>query len=113
MINIISPIIHIGDTNVQINNISYKEDIFNNLRDIKNILDENEVDEELYNNIINNVVIIEEELNKDESDINVMKKSAQFMEDFLNQVTITAIVNLLLQHVNDILNILSSIQLLM
>lgn len=40
-----------------------------------------------------------------------MKKSAQFMKDFLNQVTITAIVNLLLQHVSDILNILSSIQL--
>lgn len=110
-INIISPIIHIGDTNVQINNISYKKDIFTNLSDIKNILDENEVDDELYSNIINNVVIIEEELNKDESDINVMKKSAQFMKDFLNQVTITAIVNLLLQHVSDILNILSSIQL--
>ena len=44
-------------------------------------------------------------------DINVMKKSAQFMKDFLNQVTISALVNLLLQNVNEILNILSNIQL--
>lgn len=108
-INIISPIIHIGDTNVQINNISYKEDIFDNINDIRNILDENEVDEELHSNIINNIIIIEEELNKDESDINLMKKSAQFMKYLLNQVTVSAIVNLLLQYVNEILNILSNI----
>ena len=110
-INIISPIIHIGDTKVQINNISYKKDIFSNLKDIRNILDENEVDDELHSTIINNVVIIEEELNNEEPNIDVMKKSAQFMKDFLNQVTITAIVNLLLQNVNEILNILSSIRL--
>lgn len=110
-INIISPIIHIGNTNVQINNISYKEDIFTNLRDIRNIMDDHDVDEELHTNIINNVIIIEDELNKDDPDINVMKKSAQFMKDFLNQVTISALVNLLLQNVNEILNILSNIQL--
>lgn len=109
-INIISPIVHIRNTNVQINNISYKKDIFTYLSDIKNILDENDVDEELHSTIVNNVVIIEEELSKEESDINVMKKSAQFMKDFLNQVTINVIVNLLLQNVNEILNILSSIQ---
>lgn len=109
-INIISPIIHIGNTNVQINNISFKEDIFTNVKDIRSILDENEVDDELYATLINNVVIIEEELNKDESDINIMKNSAQFMKDFLNQLTVTAFVNLILQHVNEILNILSSLQ---
>ena len=64
----------------------------------------------MYATLINNVVIIEEELNKDESDINIMKNSAQFMKDFLNQVTVTAFVNLILQHVNEILNILSSLQ---
>ena len=101
--------IHIGNTNVQINNISFKENIFSNLREIRNILDENDVDDELFTTIINNVVIIEEELNKEESDISIMKKSAQFMKDFLNQITVTAFVNLLLQNVNEILNILSSI----
>ena len=108
-INIISPMIHIGNTNVQINNISFKENIFSNLREIRNILDENDVDDELFTTIINNIVIIEEELNKEESDISIMKKSAQFMKDFLNQITVTAFVNLLLQNVNEILNILSSI----
>lgn len=110
-INIISPIIHIGDTNVELNNISYKESIFTNLKDIRTIINDNDVDEELYANIIDNVIIIEKELNKDNVDINIMKKSAEFMKDFLNQVTVTAIVNLLLQHINEILNILSNIQL--
>lgn len=110
-INIISPLIHVGNTNVQINHISYKENISTNLRDIRNIIDENDVGKDVYTNIINNVLIIERELNNDEPDISIMKKSAQFMKDFLNQITITTLVNLLLQHVNDILNILSSIQL--
>lgn len=110
-INIISPLIHVGNTNVQINHISYKENISTNLRDIRNIIDENDVGKDVYTNIINNVIIIERELNNDEPDISIMKKSAQFMKDFLNQITITTLVNLLLQHVNDILNILSSIQL--
>lgn len=38
-----------------------------------------------------------------------MKKSAQFMKDIINQVTIAVIADLLLSHVNEILNILSNI----
>ena len=108
-INIITPLIHIENTNIQINNVSYKENILKNLIDIKNILDENDVEEGLYNDINNNIVVIEEELNKKESNITVMKKSAQFMKDIINQVTIAVIADLLLSHVNEILNILSNI----
>lgn len=106
-INIISPIIHIENTNIQINN----ENILINLKKMRDILNKNDVDEEFYNVIINNIDIIEEELGNDKPNINVMKKSIQVMKDFLNQVATTAVASLLLEHINIIANILLSTQL--
>lgn len=106
-INIISPIVHIGTTNIQINN----ENILINLKKMRDILNKNDVDEEFYKTIISNVDIIEEELGNDVPDVDVMKKSIYFMKDFLNQVATTAVASLLLEQVNIIANMLLGIQL--
>ncbi|WP_405310098.1 hypothetical protein [Methanobrevibacter sp.] len=102
--------IQIGN-NVQINNISYKNDIMINLNSIKKVLRENDIDETVYNEIHENIVIIETEIEKENPDMRLMKDTVIYVLGFISQMLSGVASGLLLQHFSTILNIISSIQL--
>lgn len=102
--------IQIGN-NVQINNISYKNDIVINLNSIKKVLRENDIDETVYNGIHENIVIIETEIEKENPNRGLMKNTVIYVLGFISQMLSGVASDLLLQHFSTILNIISSIQL--
>ena len=102
--------IQIGN-NVQINNISYKNDIVINLNSIKKVLRENDIDETVYNEIHENIVIIETEIEKENPNRGLMKNTVIYVLGFISQMLSGVASDLLLQHFSTILNIISSIQL--
>lgn len=101
-----NPSIHIGDNNI---NITYKQDILSNLNQIKNILNENEIDGENVLEINNQIVIIEDELEKENPNVDIMENAANYMKNFITQIITGAIANLLLKYVDSIIQILLSI----
>ena len=100
--------IHVGDTNL---NISYKQDILVNLDEIKKVLNENDIDKETVREINNQIIIIEQELEKDTPDVDKMENASKDMRDFITQVMTGAVANLLLQYINPIIQVLLTIQL--
>ena len=97
--------IHVGDNNI---NITYKQEILNNLNDIKSILDENDVDGEKILEINNQIVIIEDELEKVNPDVGIMEDAAKYMKNFVTQVMAGAIANLLLKYIDSVIQVLLS-----
>lgn len=100
--------IHVEDSNF---NISYKQDILINLEGIKNVLKENSVDNRMLTEINNQIIIIEQELEKDIPDVDKMENASKYMRDFIMQVMTGAVANLLLQYINPIIQVLLTIQL--
>lgn len=92
--------IHVGDNNI---NITYKQDILNNLNEIKSILNENDVGRENILEINNQIIIIEDELEKKNPDVNIIDNAAKYMKNFVTQVMTGAIANLLLQNIDSII----------
>lgn len=68
----------------------------NNLNEIKSILNENEIDREKILKINNQIIIIEDELEKENPDVSIIDDVANYMKTFITQVLTGAIANLLL-----------------
>ena len=101
-----NPKIHIGDNTL----ISCKQDILVNLSEIKNVLKENDINKEQLTEIKDQIVIIEQELEKDNPNVDEMENASKHMRDIITKVMTGAIADLLLQYINHLIQILLTIQ---
>lgn len=78
---------------------------------IKNVLKENDVKKETIIEINDQIIIIEQELEKDNPNVDKMENASKYMRDFIMQVMTGTVANLLLQYINPIIQILLTVQL--
>lgn len=98
-----------GD-NAQITNIiSIKGDIQGNLNDMVNILNSQNIDEDIKINIQENIVVIKEELEKENVDLTRIQSATNLIKSLIKDISISATANLLTQHIDVIINLISSI----
>ena len=104
--------IQVGD-NIQFNDYSYKNEIKLNLDSVKKILVENEIDKEAHDEINEKLIIIEDEIEKENPNLGMMNDICIYLLGFISQVLSGVVSGLLLNHFSSIINILSNVQLLM
>ena len=98
-----------GD-NAQIANIiSFKGEIQDNLNDIQNILNSQDINEDIKINIENNIIVIKEELEKENPNLSKIQSASNTMKSFIKDIAISATANLLTQHIDEIINIITSL----
>lgn len=102
--------IYIQNNFIQINN-SEKKDILFHLNAIKEILHDENIKKEYVDEINEKMGIIDNELKKDNPDIKIMTDNINFLKEFVTQLLANVIANILIQHFDSILSILSNIQL--
>lgn len=102
--------IQVGN-NIQFNDNSYKNEIKFNLDSVKKILVENEIGKDAYDEINENLIIIEDELEKENPDIGIMSDKCIYLLGFISQVLSGVVSGLLVKHFSSIINILSNVQL--
>lgn len=94
--------IQIGNNNVQfslmVRNINY------NLNEIRNILNEYPVDGEIYTEINDNIEIIENQINNENSDLDLVKKSANIIKKIAEGISIDIVAQIIFNNINNILN---------
>ena len=59
--------------------------------------------------INNQIVIIEDELEKENPDVGIMEDAAKYMKNFVTQVMAGAIANLLLKYIDSLIQVLLSL----
>ncbi len=96
------------NTNIQINQNVYKTQITKDLKNINQILANNNIEEKIKQNISDNIVKINCELNKQSPNTTIMEKLTQNILELIRQITITSIVELLMPYVISILLTLSN-----
>ena len=96
-----------------INLFYYKNEIKLNLDSVKKILVENEIDKEAHDEINEKLIIIEDEIEKENPTLGMMNDICIYLLGFISQVLSGVVSGLLLNHFSSIINILSNVQLLM
>lgn len=108
IINHVDSLNIVGD-NAQITNIiSLKGDIQENLNDIVDILNSQNIDENIKINIQQNIVVIKEELEKENVDLTKIQSASNLIKSFIKDISISATANLLTQHIDVIINLITS-----
>ena len=97
--------IQLGDNYYEINNSSYfRNDILNILNEFEMILNENELMENV--EIIKNIKIVKEELEKEKCDFSIMEKSLIVVKDVISESIGIATAGLLLYFINQALTLI-------
>lgn len=108
LINHVDNLNIMGD-NAQITNIfASKEEIQDNLNDMQNIINSQNIDDDAKINIQNNILVIKKELEKEKPDLSKMQSASNLIKSFIKDISISATANLLTQHIDVIINLISS-----
>ena len=95
--------IQLGNNNVQ---FQIKQNINSSLNEINKILNDaqDNIDEDIYVEIKENVEIIETHLNDETSNLDLIKKSANAIKKVAEGITIELVVQIILNNIDNILN---------
>lgn len=95
-----------GDNAHITNIISIKGDIQDNLNGILYILNSENIDEDIKINIQNNVVVIKEELEKENFDLSKIQYASNMINSVVKNIAISAAANLLTQYIDELINLI-------
>lgn len=98
-----------GDNARITNIISIKGDIQDNLNGILDILNSENIDEDIKINIQNNVVVIKEELEKENFDLSKIQYASNTIKSVIKDIAISATANVLTQHIDQIISLITSL----
>ena len=101
--------VQIGSHNVNVSNNNVYGEIKLNLSEIKNILQNNEINEKIYNGIYSNCEIIEKELEKDNINKKNIERLLYIMKNFAGQIASSIIASEIINHIDIIFSLISGI----